>query len=114
MKKRTFSLFIALLIFFPLVASAQWNLPDSQGLPTAPIYAIIESVLMWLLSILGFIAIIAFAISGIMYLTAAGDESQIDKAKKAMTYSIIGVVVALMGYIIIQAVNYALEGGSYF
>ncbi|QQR78768.1 MAG: hypothetical protein IPJ68_00570 [Candidatus Moraniibacteriota bacterium] len=78
---------------------------QSSGLPTGTIYQIISSTLSWLLAILGFIAVIGFVISGILYLTAAGNETQIEKAKSAMTYSIIGVIVALMGYVIIQAVN---------
>jgi hypothetical protein len=77
----------------------------SAGLPNGSIYQIISSTLSWLLAILGFIAVIGFVISGILYLTAAGNETQIEKAKSAMTYSIIGVIVALMGYVIIQAVN---------
>ena len=48
---------------------------------------------------------IGFVIAGILYLTAAGNESQAEKAKNAMTYSIIGVIVALVGYVIIQAVS---------
>lgn len=78
---------------------------QSSGLPTGTIYQIISSTLSWLLAILGFIAVIGFVIAGILYLTAAGNETQAEKAKNAMTYSIIGVIVALMGYVIIQAVN---------
>lgn len=78
---------------------------QSSGLPTGSIYGIISSTLSWLLAILGFIAVIGFVIAGILYLTAAGNEAQIEKAKSAMTYSIVGVIVALMGYVIIQAVN---------
>jgi hypothetical protein len=64
----------------------------------------------WLLAILGFLGIIGFVIAGILYLTAAGDEDQIGKAKNAMMYSIIGVIVALLGFVIIQAVNNWLGG----
>lgn len=112
--KKIYFLLAAILILAPSLTFAYWSLPSSQGLPTSPIYYIIETILRWILGIFGFIAIIAFAISGIMYLTAAGDENQIAKAKKAMTYSIVGVVVALSGYIILQAINAALSGGSYF
>jgi hypothetical protein len=89
------------------LTNGSWNLTNSQSsnLPTGTIYQIIATTLSWLLAILGFIAVIGFVISGILYLTAAGNETQIEKAKSAMTYSIIGVIVALMGYVIIQAVN---------
>lgn len=87
---------------------------QSSGLPNSSIYNIISATLSWLLAILGFIAVIGFVISGILYLTAAGNETQIEKAKSAMTYSIIGVIVALMGYVIIQAVNAWLGSNASF
>ena len=49
-----------------------------------------------------------------MYLLAAGDEKSQEKAKKAMYYSITGVIVGLAGLVIIFAVNALLRGASYF
>jgi hypothetical protein len=68
----------------------------------------------WILGLLGFIAIIGFVISGILYLTAAGNDGQIKTAKEAMKWSIVGVIVALMGYVIVQAVDVWLSADSYF
>ncbi len=86
----------------------------SQGLPGGSIIGIISSTLSWLLAILGFIAIAGFVISGLLYLTAAGDEGQAEKAKNAMKYSIIGVIVALMGYVVILAVDTWLDSSAFF
>jgi hypothetical protein len=98
----------------PAIASAQWGRgqgnAQSAGTPGGSIYGIINSTMNWLLAILGFLGIIGFVIAGILYLTAAGDEDQIGKAKNAMMYSIIGVIVALLGFVIIQAVNNWLGG----
>ncbi len=124
LKKLAFGAANGLVLLAPAVASAQltqgnWSTrgttnAQSAGLPTGSIYQIISSTLSWLLAILGFIAVIGFVISGILYLTAAGNESQIEKAKSAMTYSIVGVIVALMGYVVIQAVNAWLGTSSSF
>lgn len=86
----------------------------SSNLPFASIYNIISNTLSWLLAVLGFIAVMGFVISGIMYLTAAGDEGQAEKAKNAMMYSIIGVIVALMGYVVIAAINAWLGASANF
>jgi len=93
-----------------------WNPGNylSTGLPAGSIYNIIQSVTLWILAIFGFICIIGFIISGIMYLTAAGDDEQQKKAKKALYYSITGVIVGLVGLVIIFAVNALLHGASYF
>lgn len=97
----------------PIGGAWQQGLAQAQqfGLPNAPLYAIILNILMWLLGIFGIVGVIGFVISGLMYLTAAGDSGQIDKAKTAMLYSIIGVIVGLMGLVIITAVNAML--GAY-
>lgn len=105
--------FVSLLLLMPAAASA-WtagkNNASNVGLPKGSIYEIISATLGWLLGIFGFIAIIGFVIAGIFYLTAAGDEGQAEKGKEGMKYSIIGVIVALMGYVIIQAVDRWLGG----
>jgi hypothetical protein len=65
---------------------------------------------MWLLAIIGTLSVIAFVVSGIQYLTAAGDEKNIETAKKNLTYSVIGVVVALSGLIIVTTISMILGG----
>ncbi len=87
---------------------------DKSLLPDAPIYEIVAGTMDWLLAILGFIAIIGFVISGIMYLTAAGNDGQLKTAKEAMKWSIIGVAVALSGYVVILAVDTWLSAGTQF
>lgn len=105
-------------LLLPAIAFAQWGTglsnAASGGTPGGTIYGIIQATMNWLLAILGFIGIIGFVIAGIMYLTAAGDEDRIEKAKNAMFYSIMGVIVALIGFVIIQAVNTWLGEGTNF
>ena len=81
--------------------------PTGTGLPenAAGIPGVIANVLKWLLLIFGALAIIAFVISGIIYLTSAGDEDQIKKAKQAMIYAVLGVIIGLAGYVVIVTIN---------
>lgn len=108
----------AALALAPVAALAQWSAgvdnAESAGTPGGTIMGIIASAMDWLLAILGFLGIIGFVIAGILYLTAAGDEDQIERAKKAMMYSIIGVIVALLGFVIINAVDTWLNAGTGF
>lgn len=105
------------LILLPTVALAQWQQgktnAQSGGTPTGSIYEIIKLIMNWMLGILGFLGIIAFVFAGILYLTSAGDETRIEKAKKAMLMALVGVIVALVGFVIIQAVDRMLnvQGG---
>jgi cytochrome bd-type quinol oxidase subunit 2 len=93
-----------------------WNSGNLSafGLPQGSIAGIIENILSWLLLIFGFLGVIGFVIAGIMYLVAAGDDSLAERAKNAMKYSIIGIIVGLGGLVVIQAVAIALEGNGTF
>ncbi len=112
-KKYLYSFLAIIFSTLPTVALAQWNMSNvatQSNLPTGTIYQIITNIMLWLLGIVGVIGVIGFVIAGILYLTAAGDEGKMELGKNAMTWSIIGVIVALMGYVIIQAVNSMLGG----
>ncbi|NLC31535.1 MAG: hypothetical protein GX765_05805 [Candidatus Moranbacteria bacterium] len=110
--KKTFYTVASSLLLLPAMVSAQWEVSNDGALPDGTIYEIIRSIMNWLLALVGIIGVIGFVIAGIIYLTAAGDSSKAETAKNAMTYSIIGVIVALMGFVIIQAVDAMLGGGT--
>jgi hypothetical protein len=99
---------------FPLAAGAASLFPglDNLGLSNKPIIEIIANLTKWLLGIFGFLAVISFLIAGIMYFISAGDETAQERAKKAVVYAIIGVVVGLGGMVVISAVQTAIGGSS--
>lgn len=106
---------IALAFLFVAPVLAQNTIVDSargSGLSNASIYYLISNLLRWLLYIFGFLGVIGFVISGIQYITAAGDDSQIGKAKTNMTWSIVGIIVGLSGLIVVTAVSRWLGGYS--
>jgi len=103
---------------YELLPGAGVCIPTETGLPDPdpvdPVWVVLDTLLRWLLGIFGFIAIGAFVVSGLMYLTAAGNETQIDTAKRYMVWSIVGVAVALLGFIVIVAVDTWLRGYAGF
>ena len=115
-KSLIFSISILVLFSPVFFAEAQWNIGSvsSFGLPSGSIYGIIYGILNWLLAIIGIIGIIGFIISGAMYILSSGNEKMAGQAKSAMVNSIIGIIVALAGYVIIQAVDAILMGWSNF
>jgi glucose uptake protein GlcU len=100
----------------PGLVRAQLNLQNpgysdtTTNLPQGSIFGILTLGMQWLLGIVGILAVIAFVIAGIMYLTAAGDEDRIATAKKATTYAIIGLLVSIIGLILITAIRTLLTG----
>jgi len=117
-KKNIFiNFFLGIASLFALVFSAKAqgvSLPTNVGLPQGSLAGVISNLTSWILGIFGFLAIISFLISGIMYFFAAGDETQQEKAKKQMQWSIMGVAIGLVGLVIIYAVDALLRGSSGF
>jgi len=115
-KIRSFASAVSVMAMtLPMLVSAAttpFKTPTGTGLPEGSITEIITNIMNWLLMLIGIVGVIGFAIAGILYLTAAGDEGRIDTAKSAMMYSIVGVVVALVGVVIIKAAQGLLGGSS--
>ncbi len=117
--KKVFSvagLSLAFLFALGQTAFAMWNPEEASasGLPNATLYDIITNILDWLLTIIGIVGVISFAIAGLLYLTANGEDTKIKTAKSAMTNSIIGVIVAIVGVVVLRAVDTMLNAGSLF
>lgn len=83
--------------------------PINTGLSETSVAGIIVNLMKWMLYLFGFLAIIAFVISGIQYLSAAGNMNMIETAKRNMNYSIIGVIIALSGLVILIAIDSLLR-----
>jgi hypothetical protein len=113
-KMTKISLALVGTFLFARDALAQYTYPN-VGLPDNPngIEGILANVLDWLLLVIGIVAVIAFVISGLQYLLSAGDEKTMETAKRNAVYSIIGVIVALSGYVIVKAVDAMLQGDMF-
>lgn len=64
----------------------------------------IKDIINILLFVLGFIAVLMIIIGGIRYVTSGGDTSAISGAKNTILYAIIGLVIALMAFAIVNFV----------
>ena len=111
-KKAAYWVSGAAILAVPAIAAAQFAPPTGTNLPQGTVLQIATNAMQWILAIVGILGVVGFAIAGIMYLTAAGNEDMISKAKKAMVMSIIGVIVALLGLVIMRAVQTWLGGSS--
>ena len=64
--------------------------------------ATVKTVTDVLLFIVGAVAVITIILGGIRYVTSNGDSTQITAAKNTILYSVIGLVVALLAYAIVN------------
>lgn len=73
---------------------------------------IIGIVVKFLLGLVGALSVLVIVIAGIMYIVSGGDEGKVDKAKSWITYALIGLAIAILGYIIVNTVITELGGGG--
>lgn len=62
-------------------------------------------VLNFLMSILGILALLMMVVGAMFYLTAAGDEKQVEKGKKIFQYSVLGVIIAMASMVVIRQIS---------
>lgn len=63
---------------------------------------LIKNVINILLYVIGAVAVIMIIVGGIRYVTSNGDQTHVKAAKDTIMYSIIGLVVAVLAYAIVQ------------
>ena len=110
--KKAFYAVSSAMLILPAMALAQgYQAPGKPGgVPTATnANDLIMKIINWLLAFIGSLAVLMIVIAGIMYITSAGDEGRVDKAKSYLTYAVVGLVVALLGYVIVLTVGSALK-----
>lgn len=83
---------------FPMaekVASGTYNTTSDIN-----IYSMVGDIILVVLSLIGVIFIILMIYAGITWMTAAGNETNIDKAKNILKQSIIGLIIVIGAYTI--------------
>jgi ABC-type Fe3+ transport system permease subunit len=64
----------------------------------------IKTIVNVLLFVLGAIAVVMIIIGGIRYTTSNGESAQITSAKNTILYAVVGLVVAILAYAIVNFV----------
>jgi hypothetical protein len=63
---------------------------------------IVENIIKWVVGFIVLISIFMFAYGGLTYLTAGGDETKIETAKKALASALFGLLIAALSYAIVK------------
>jgi hypothetical protein len=73
---------------------------------------IITALIRILFALIGIMAVVIIIISGFRMVTANGNEEQLTKAKKAITWAIIGLVVSLLSFSIVAIIQRLIQVGA--
>jgi hypothetical protein len=126
MTKKYFIYILFLIILVSGFTFAQnslaWSFSDISGLTKTTAgeaglsqtdYAVIvANIITAILGIVGVIFVILFIYGGFIWLTSAGNEEKIGKAKKILSYAVIGVIIVAGAYAITTFIAGAIPAGT--
>ena len=82
--------------------------PDSGNGLIGTIQVIINVVL----TVLGLVAVIMIIFGGVQYTTSSGDATKVTKAKNTILYAVVGLIIALLAFAIVNFVLNNVFDGS--
>ena len=99
---------ICILLSFPFVSYAKGIVPcggpDEDPCNICYLISGVRDLINWGLGILITVALLAIFISGVMYLVSTGDPGMMESAKNFMKSALIGTVVFLAAWLIVNLV----------
>jgi len=77
---------------------------------------VFHRLLTGVFALAGLAAFVYLLIGGFKYITAGGDEKAVATAKQTLTYAVVGLVIVVSGYILLNTLSTILggTGESYF
>lgn len=83
--------------------------PEDLNLPTVTVSGGLQTVLNIVFTMAGLLAVIFIIIGGLKYTVSGGDAPGLKSAKETITYAIVGLIVTLLAFGI---VNFVTKIGS--
>lgn len=74
--------------------------------------SLLNTILSYFLGFLGFICVIMVIYGGILYVTSAGNDENVGKAKKILLYAAIGIVLIMISFALVNTILGAAAGGG--
>ena len=65
---------------------------------------VIVGIINAVIGISGLIAVVYIVVGGVQYMTSTGDPGKIEKAKKTILYAVIGMIVCVLAFAIVNFV----------
>jgi len=69
-------------------------------------------IITWILWLAGALAVVYLIYGGIIYITSAGNAEKATAGKNAIIYSIIGIIIILIAYLVVGWVTNILTSGQ--
>ncbi len=98
----TLSIFLLASFLLAPIVAATGDLPDLP--PDIGIWTAISRITQFVFGVLLAVSILFIILAGFYFVTASGNDEQINKARSMLMYAVIGIVVALLSTTIVNYV----------
>src|SRR3989344_4979788 len=106
--KNILALLLLTFILLPIFTSAQLVSVWPGGPPAIDLWTLFANILRAVWIIFTFIAVIAFVVSGVLFLSAQGNPEKIKIARQAVIWGSVGIIVGILAFSIIGIIESAL------
>ena len=77
---------------------------NNNAAGTNGLMGVVNTIINVALGVIGVIAVVMIILGGVQYTTSSGDAAKVKKAKDTIMYGVIGLVVALLAFAIVNFV----------
>ena len=72
----------------------------------------VTGIINGVIGVLGFVCVVVMIIGGVNYMISAGDTNKVTKAKNTILYGLIGLVICVLAFAIVNFVIINIIGGD--
>ena len=84
---------------------SEWNETSGSELSkNSDLMKILQTVINVIVGVIGFVAVVMIIMGGISFATSQGDSSKVAKARNTILYGVVGLVVAMLAFAIVNFV----------
>ena len=74
---------------------------------------VVKQIINAVIGVLGIVCVVVMIIGGVNYMTSSGDTSKVEKGKKTIIYGMIGLVICVLAFIIVNWTIGAIGTGTH-
>jgi len=71
---------------------------------TGNLRTLILTIVNFFLLFLGLLSVLMIIYGGVLYITASGEQGKVDKGKKIIMYAIIGIIIILLSWALVNTI----------
>lgn len=85
---------------------------EVQGSGGQDLVASVTGIINGVIGVLGFVCVVVMIVGGVNYMISAGDTNKVTKAKNTILYGLIGLVICVLAFAIVNFVIVNIINGQ--